>query len=67
MRTLLVTEAIDRAVAAVMAKASRMMAIAPPRPALPTTQPSRRYMITPRIVSSVGTKTPSNVPYPLVA
>ncbi len=34
------------------------------RPALPTTQPNRRYMITPRIVRIDGVKTPPNVPRP---
>jgi len=59
---LVVMDDIDSPVQRVTALASRMIAIAPSRPALPTTQPRRRYMITPRIVSTVGVKTPPKVP-----
>jgi hypothetical protein len=37
----------------------------PRRPTFPTTQPKRRYIITPRIVSMDGVKTPPKVPSPL--
>ena len=62
IRMLVTNVDIDSPVAPVMAKASTMMRAAPPRPALPTTQPSRRNRMTPRIVSSVGVNTPPNVP-----
>lgn len=39
-----------------------MIPIAPIRPALPTTQPKRIYMITPKIVRIEGVKTPANAP-----
>lgn len=32
------------------------------RPTFPTTQPNRKYIITPRIVRILGVKTPKNVP-----
>jgi hypothetical protein len=32
------------------------------RPRLPTTHPKRRYMMRPRIVSTLGVKTPRKVP-----
>lgn len=34
----------------------------PANPTLPSTQPKRRYMITPRIVRMLGVNTPLNVP-----
>jgi hypothetical protein len=34
------------------------------RPTLPSTQPRRRYMMTPRMVRMLGVKTPLNVPNP---
>jgi hypothetical protein len=37
----------------------------PIRPALPTTQPKRRYIITPKIVNIEGVKTPPNVSNPV--
>ena len=37
----------------------------PIKPALPTTQPKRRYIITPKIVKIEGVKTPPNVPNPV--
>lgn len=37
----------------------------PIKPALPTTQPKRKYMITPKIVNIEGVKTPPNVPNPV--
>ena len=52
----------ESAVTAVMAFEKTTMARAPKRPAWPTTQPIRRYMMTPRIVSAVGVKTPRKVP-----
>ena len=39
-----------------------MISQVPKSPALPTTQPKRKYMITPNIVSKVGVKTPPKVP-----
>ncbi len=62
MRMLVVIDDMERPVSAVMPTAIRMISQAPIRPALPTTQPSRRNMITPRMVSSVGVKTPAKVP-----
>ena len=38
------------------------IATAPQSPALATTQPKRRYIITPRIVSTLGVNTPKNAP-----
>jgi hypothetical protein len=38
------------------------MTSAPKNPALPTTQPSRKYMITPRMVKTSGVNTPPNAP-----
>ena len=35
--------------------------IVPNKPALPTTQPKRIYIITPKMVNIDGVKTPSNV------
>ena len=32
------------------------------RPTLPSTQPIRRYITTPRMVSTLGVNTPLNVP-----
>ena len=34
----------------------------PGRPALPSTQPNRRYIMTPRIVRTLGVNTPRKVP-----
>lgn len=62
IRMLVVTDDIDRPVQVVIAKARRMMSAPPRRPAFPITHPSRRYMMTPRMVSSVGVKTPPKVP-----
>jgi hypothetical protein len=59
---LVVMEERDRAVNAIMRKEMSMMSQAPRRPAFPTTHPSRRYMMTPRMVRSVGVKTPAKVP-----
>lgn len=50
--------------AAVIPNARSMVIKPPPRPAFPITHPSRRYMITPRMVNRVGVNTPANVPYP---
>lgn len=36
--------------------------IVPSRPTLETTQPKRRYMITPNMVKTLGVKTPRKVP-----
>ena len=42
--------------------AIKITIIVPQRPALPTTQPNRMYIITPRMVRIDGVKTPPNVP-----
>ena len=42
--------------------AKTIITIAPNNPALPTTHPRRRYIITPRMVSTSGVKTPAKVP-----
>jgi hypothetical protein len=42
------------------------MAIAPQSPVWPTTQPNRRYMITPKMVRMEGVKTPPKVPSPVL-
>jgi hypothetical protein len=55
---------MERAVRNVMLVASVTMISAPISPTLPTTHPNRRYMMTPRIVSTDGVKTPPNVPKP---
>lgn len=62
MRILLMIEDIERAVVVVMAKAMRMIVHAPSSPVIPTTQPRRRYIITPRMVRRVGMKTPLTIP-----
>jgi hypothetical protein len=46
--------------------ANKMITMAAPNPTVPTTQPRRRYIITPTIVKIVGAKTPSNVPRTLL-
>ena len=53
---------IDRAVHSVIKNEIMMINHAPSKPAFPTTQPILRYIITPRIVSSVGVNTPPKVP-----
>ena len=62
MRVLVAMEDSESPVAAVIPLARRMMQIPPSSPVLPTAQGSRRNMITPRMVSSVGVKTPAKVP-----
>ena len=52
----------DSAVMSVMTLESPTMASAGRSPVLPTIQPVRRYMITPRMVSIEGVKTPRKVP-----
>ena len=49
-------------VSSVMLLAMTRMIKACRSPALPTTQPVRRNMITPRMVSTLGVKTPPKVP-----
>ena len=49
-------------VATVMRWATTTMISAPPKPTLPTTFPSERYMTTPRMVRIDGVNTPPNVP-----
>jgi hypothetical protein len=59
---LLMIDAMERAVVVVIKKARIIISQAPASPTLPTTHPSRRYMITPMIVSNVGTYTPVSIP-----
>ena len=53
---------IDKPVEMVMLFANNIIATAPKNPALPTTQPRRKYIITPKIVTTSGVNTPPNVP-----
>ena len=53
---------IDKPVRNVMAVAIVTMSRVPVRPTLPSTQPKRRYMITPKMVSTLGVYTPLKVP-----
>jgi hypothetical protein len=53
---------MESAVHRVIEKEMTMINQAPTRPAFPTTQPKRRYMMTPKMVSRVGVKTPPKVP-----
>jgi hypothetical protein len=50
------------AVMKVMALASTTISSVRTRPTWPRTQPKRRYIMTPRMVRSVGVKTPRKVP-----
>ena len=59
---LVVMEDIDKAVQNEMLLAIRMIAMAPSIPALPTTQPSLKYIIIPRMVRTFGVKTPPKTP-----
>ena len=52
----------DKAVQTVIDLANNIIATAPRNPALPTTQPSRRNIITPSMVRTSGVKTPPNTP-----
>ena len=54
IRIFVVMDDMERPVKVVMASANRMMPKAPTRPAFPTTHPSRRYIITPKMVSTLG-------------
>lgn len=58
IRILVTMDDMDNAVNNVIAVANVMMPIAPTTPALPTTHGPRRYIMTPRMVSRVGVKTP---------
>ncbi|GAB5563335.1 MAG: hypothetical protein Wins2KO_03980 [Winogradskyella sp.] len=53
---------IDKAVHKVIRNEISMISQAPSKPAFPTTQPKRKYIITPRMVNKVGVNTPPNVP-----
>ena len=64
---LVAIDAMDRAVRKVMEVAKVTMISVPISPTLPTTQPKRRYMITPRTVSMEGVKTPPKVLRPCAA
>ncbi len=61
-RILVATDEIDRPVQMVIKLASKIIKKPPARPALPTTQPVRKYITAPIMVSRVGINTPSNVP-----
>ena len=52
----------DKAVRTEIALARAIMINARPRPALPTTYPSRRNRMIPRIVRMLGVNTPAKVP-----
>ena len=52
----------DRPVKNEMILAKTTMANAPQRPTWPTTQPILRNKMMPRIVKTLGTKTPENMP-----
>jgi hypothetical protein len=56
--------ATERAVRYVRDVERVTMRSVPANPTWPTTQPNRRYMITPRIVRIDGVKTPPNMPRP---
>ena len=53
---------MDKEVRKVMVVESVTINRVPINPTFPTTQPNLRYMITPRIVSKEGVKTPPKVP-----
>ena len=59
---LVATADADSAVMKVIELASSTTSRVTGRPRLPTTQPKRRYMIRPRMVSTLGVKTPRKVP-----
>ena len=59
---LVATADADNAVMKVIELASSTTSSVTGRPRLPTTHPKRRYMMRPRIVSTLGVKTPSKVP-----
>ena len=59
---LVVIADIESAVHNVIPNEIIMINQVPKRPALPTTQPTLKYMITPRMVSKVGVNTPPKVP-----
>jgi hypothetical protein len=59
-------EAMDKPVKKVMLVERVTMIKVPIRPTFPTTQPKRRYMITPKMVRIEGVKTPPKVPNPLL-
>lgn len=55
-------EEIERAVKNVIDEASVTISIVPSTPEFPATQPSLKYKMTPKIVRTLGTKTPLKVP-----
>jgi hypothetical protein len=59
---LVATADADSAVMKVIELASSTTSSVTGRPRLPTTHPKRRYMMRPRIVSTLGVKTPRKVP-----
>lgn len=56
---------MERLVSSVIEVARVTMTRLPSQPTLATTQPKRRYIITPKMVRIEGVKTPPNVPRPL--
>ena len=61
IRILVTTLDMDKAVKRVIKFAMQIISKVPPRPTLPTTNPKRKYIITPKILKRHGMKTPSNV------
>jgi hypothetical protein len=59
---LVASAASESAVRNVMLLARVMTAIVAGNPRLPSTHPMRRYITTPRTVSTLGVKTPLKVP-----
>jgi hypothetical protein len=59
---LVVIADIDKAVHKVIRNDTIIISQVPSSPALPTTQPILKYIITPSIVRIEGVKTPENVP-----
>lgn len=55
-----VIDDMERAVQIVIDFARTIIRTAPRKPALPTTHPSLKYIITPRMVNTSGTNTPPN-------
>jgi hypothetical protein len=54
---------MEKAVTNVMEVAMKTIKRVETRPAFPTTQPNRRYIIAPKMVKIDGVNTPSKVPY----
>ena len=61
MRTLVAIEDKDKAVVIVIPKQIPKINQAPSNPPFPTSHPWRRYIMTPKMVTMVGVKTPLKV------